>query len=223
MFGQTQANEAPFLGAGVNALQTLQNLTGTNPAGTNPDGTPLAAGTGSGPLNAPFTTADFQSSPGYQFQVQQGQNAIENQASVGGFGGNTLKALTTFGEGVANQDYWNAYNAYVGQQNQQFNQLSSIAGIGENAAGALNTAGTNVANNVGNIATNSATQIGNNTIGAGNANAAGTVASTNALSGGLNSLASNYFLSNLLNSGGGGGNPFASGAFSAPAYGGAAV
>lgn len=183
MFNQTQANEKPFLDAGTNALTALQQGIGIGP-GTN--------NTGTGPLNAPFTTADFQTSPGYQFQMQQGENAVlNNRSALGGVNsGNTLKALTSFGQGVANQDYWNAYNAYVNQQNQKFGQLQTVAGSGQNAAANLGALGTQVG-----------ASVGNNIVNAGNASAAGTVGTANAISGGINNLSQNYLLASALNSG----------------------
>lgn len=196
-FQQTQQAEAPYAAAGGNALTALQAGLGIGPGG---------GGVGTGSLNTPFTTADFHNSPGYQFQVQQGENAVLNNASATGGvkSGNTLKALTQFGQGTANQDYWNAYNAYVGQQNQQFNQLNSVVGTGANAVNNTATFGQNTANNVA-----------NNTIGAGNAQAAGIVGSASAINNGITgaagSLSQNFLLSSLLNGSvpgmnGGGGN-----------------
>ena len=183
MFNQTQANEKPFLDAGSNALVALQQGIGVGP-GTNNSGT--------GPLNKPFTMADYQTSPGYQFQLQQGENAVlNNKSALGGVNsGNTLKALTSYGQGVANQDYWNAYNAYVNGQNQKFGQLQTVAGSGQNAAANLGALGTQVG-----------ASVGNNIVNAGNASAAGTVVSANAINNGLNGLSQNYLLASALNSG----------------------
>lgn len=130
-----------------------------------------------GPYTGPPNTQGFQGSPGYAFQVNQGLNALNNQASATGgvVSGNTLKALQSFGQGQANTT-WNQYLA----------QLSGLVSSGQNAAGNLGTVGTNVAN-----------QIGSNLIGAGNATAAGQVASANAFSG----LANNSAIQNLLTSG----------------------
>lgn len=206
MFTTTKGLEQPFVGAGVNALQNLQNLTGNYPGGVGPDGTPYAAGTGSGPLNTPFSPAQYQASPGYAFQMGQGEQAIDDTASARGgvAGGNTLKALTTFGQGLANSDYQQALINYMAQQNQQFGQLDTLATGGQNAAANLGSTATTVGSNVA-----------NNITGAGNASAAGTVSATNALTGGIQGLGSNYLLAQLLGQGGGGAggldfNPFAS-------------
>lgn len=178
MFNQTTANEAPYLQAGNSALSALQSGLGLGPGGT-----------GVGSLNAPFTLANFQQSPGYIFQMQQGENAVlNNRSALGGVNsGNTLKALTQFGQGVANQDYWNSYNAYTQRQNQQFGQLQTLAGSGQNAAANLGAIGTQVGQS-----------IGSNIIGAGNAQAAGTVGLGQALSSGINGVANNSQLAYLL-------------------------
>lgn len=189
MFNQTQANEAPYLAAGNNALPALLNGLGIGGGNT----------TGTGSLNAPFTMQQFQNSPGYNFQLQQGENAVLNNASATGGvkSGNTLKALTQYGQGVANQDYWNAYNAYTTNQNTNFNRLQTIAGSGQNAAANLGSLGSQVASNVG-----------ANQIGAGNSISAGQVGSATAINNGINGVSSNYLLSSLLN-GGGANNGFA--------------
>lgn len=139
------------------------------------------------PLLKPFTQADFQSSPGYNFQLQQGLDAVNNNAAAKGPTGNTLKDLMTYGEGLANQDWWNAYNAYTGRQNQTFNMLSGVSGSGQSAAA-----------NLGGIGANTAGQIGNNVIGAGNASAAGTIGASNAFGGAANNIGQNYMLYQLM-------------------------
>lgn len=49
----------------------------------------------------------YQKSPGYDFRMAQGIKAIDNSASAKGMrnSGATLKALTQYGQGVADQDY----------------------------------------------------------------------------------------------------------------------
>lgn len=188
MFNQTQANEAPYMAAGGNALTSLLNGLGIGPN----DGSGPAGNIPYGSLTKPFTLADYQTSPGYQFELQQGQDAVMNKASsMGGVNsGNTLKALTSYSEGVANQDYQQAYNNYVAQQAQRFSQLQNITGSGQNAAG-----------NLGALGAQTGTNIGNNIVSAGNASAAGTVGSANAINSGINSVGQNYLLSSVLNSG----------------------
>lgn len=192
MFNQTQANEAPYMAAGGNALAALQQGLGLG-----------AGGTGQGSLNTPFSAAQYQQSPGYAFQMQQGEQAIQDTASAHGgvMGGNTLKALTQYGQGLANTDYQQALNNYMAQQNQQFSQLQTLAGSGQNAAA-----------NLGALGSQTATNIGNNDLAAGNAASAGAVGISNSIGSAANGLGSNYLLASLLNGGG------ASGATSAGAF-----
>lgn len=179
MFNRIQGNEQPYMDAGTNALRSL--MSGVNGPGGGP-----------GDLNRPFTLADFHHSPGYNFQMQEGVNTIQNNASAQGGvnSGNTLKALTRYGQGVANQDYWNAYNSFTQNQNQRFGQLDTLAGSGQNAAA-----------NLGAIGSQTAASVGNNIIGAGNATSAGQVGGANAISNGLNGIGNNFLLAYLTNPG----------------------
>lgn len=140
--------------------------------------------------------------------MNQGQQAVNNSASsTGGVNsGNTLKALTQYGQGLANQ----TYQQYLG-----------------NVSGLANT-GLQAANAIGNFGQNTASEVGGNTIGAGNALAAGTVGGANSLNTGLGSLgtiAQQLAFSNQLKgltgggSGGGGyfGNIFGSSGGGVPA------
>ena len=186
-FNTTTKNLAPFLQGGTNTLATLLKQLGI---GTNGQLTPGA------PLTTPFNASLYHQSPGYQFQLNQGLNAVQNASSAtGGINsGNTLKALTQYGQGVANQDYYQGQQVYQGQQNQLFNYLQTLAGSGQNAGAQLGALGNAAAANQGNFVTQ-----------AGNALAAGTIGQANALTGGINGVSSNFLLASLLSGGGGGG------------------
>lgn len=138
-FQQTQQNQKPWLEAGQAALPQLSQMA-------------------SSPVN--FTKQDFLNNmdPGYQFNLEQGQQALERSAAARGglMSGGILKDLSSYSQGVASNEYSNAYNRFMNNQNTQFNRLASMAGIGQNALGAINSAGMNMANNVGNIMTGSA-------------------------------------------------------------------
>lgn len=60
----------------------------------------------------------FEQSPGYQFRMQQGQQAIERAAAAAGSYGSgaNLKDLTRFGQGVASQEYGSYVNRLLGLQ-----------------------------------------------------------------------------------------------------------
>jgi len=167
MFNQTQANVAPWLEAGQSSLKDL--MAGIKPGGQYAQ-TPYT----------PFTMDQFHQDPGYQFQLQQGQNSITNAMSKsGGANSNNLKGLMSFSQGLANTDYQQALNNYIQQfqlgnssKQQQFSNVSGIAAEGLGAGLKQGQIGTQVGQDVG-----------SNIIGAGNAKAAGTVGSVNALTG----------------------------------------
>lgn len=80
---------------------------------------------------------DHTTSPGYQFRLDEGMRAVEGSAASKGMlmSGGTLKDLTRFGQGVAADDY-----------NDQFNRLSTLAGMGSAATSSTAAAGSNYAN-----------------------------------------------------------------------------
>lgn len=179
MFDQTQQNIAPWLQGGVNGLNSLQNLYGIGPGGQGA-GSPVLSALGIGPNGQPtgagVNPTGFQGSPGFQFQKQQGIDAATNAAArTGGLGGNALKAITQFGTGLANTDWYNYLSSLNSGWNSLTGGLANLSGQGASAAGQLGNQSANVGN-----------QVGQNTIGAGNAQASGIIGSANALTGGLN-------------------------------------
>lgn len=79
-------------------------------------------------LQAPDMEA-LMSDPGYQFQLQQGQQALDRSLASRGLGqsGAALKAAQQYGQGLANQ----TYNDYFNRQSQIANQgLGAGLGIG---------------------------------------------------------------------------------------------
>jgi hypothetical protein len=177
--------------------------TGSKPI--SPGSTPsMASGGGAGPTQAnvsPTRTQDPAQSinqwltqlPGYQFQLQQGTQAVENSAAARGMqlSSNDMHAIDQFGQGLAGTTF-----------NQWLDRLNNLSTQGANAA----------TGNATNIMQTSG-MIGNNMIGAGNALAAGQVATGNALSSGFGDAANNYMWQNMMKnifstggSGGGGGD-----------------
>src|SRR5882724_4294864 len=151
-FSQIQNNLAPFLSGGRSGSVALADLLGIS---TGPDGSfqfnpsapllqdPIARAGGAPPSLAgmpqyaepPFTQAMFQQSPGYQYQLQQIIDATQNAGSVkgGAVSGNALKALQANAGGLANQDWWNAYNKYDQNYQNQFNAANQGFQFGYNA------------------------------------------------------------------------------------------
>lgn len=184
---QTRESLQPFINAGYGAQLSLSNLLGI--------GTPTDSGT-YGSLTKPFNAQTWEQwkDPGYDFQLQQGQQALQNSqaAKDGVLSGAALKDLIGFNQGMANTAYQNAFGRYMTQNDATYNRLSSLLGIGENAAAGVGNTGAQVTSNIANTLTSGAA-----------AEAAGTVGSANAISGGINNAAGYYALSGMLGGGAG--------------------
>lgn len=76
---------------------------------------------------------NYLGSTGYNFQLQQGQNAITSNAASRGLlnSGATAKGLTQYGQGLASQ----SFNNYLGQ-------LGGLSSAGQTALGQVGSAGT---------------------------------------------------------------------------------
>lgn len=188
-FDQIQQNNAPFLQTGTAANQQLGQLLGlgsNNMENMPTYGSSDSSSGGYGSLAQPFTLADFQADPGYQFTLQQGQQALNRAASAGGkyFSGAAIKGLTDYNQNAASTQYQTAYNNYNTNQTNLYNRLAGVSGAGQTASSSDATAGTNAAN-----------QISSNITGAGNAQAAGTVGQANAWSTGLNGIGNDALFS----------------------------
>ena len=183
----------------------------------------------------PPTIQQAEQYPGFQFQQQQGDQAITNQASATGelLDPNTSRALSQYNQNLAQTDYTNvfnqamqqyqqAYNIFNNNQTNQFNRLSSIAGNGQTSTNALNAGGYQTAGSTGNILLGSAGQIGNQLNNAGAATASGYVGGANAIGGALgnstSALGQYLTLQQIMNMNQGGGGT-SGGSFNPNSYG----
>ncbi len=170
-FAQTRSDLAPYRDAGGAGINQLLALLGLGPGGAGGQQTALAG------------------TPGYQFTLDQGMQGLQNSLAArgGAMGGNALKAIMGYGQGLASTNF-----------QQAVGDASGLAGIGENAAAATGTFGANAANAGAGLIT-----------GAGNAGAAGTMGGVNALAGGLGGIGQNALqyalLTQLANQSGGAG------------------
>lgn len=100
------------------------------------------------PNNSPASHMD----PGYQFRRDQGNVGIENNAATAGLlqSGDTLRGLQTYGQGMASQEYNNAFNRYV--QEGQFKQSNAL--MGQNASALTGQLANQGAANVSNTTSN---------------------------------------------------------------------
>lgn len=153
-FDRQMELQAPFREAGVRALNKLEGAS----------------------EYTPFGMAQFQADPGYGFRFEQGQKALERSAAARGglISGNTGGALQQFGQGLASQEYQNAFNRYQTERSARLNPLQSLAGVGQTSVNALGQAGQNYASGMGEA------------LGAGaQARASGYMGTANAIGGGV--------------------------------------
>ena len=103
-----------------------------------------------GSLLQSFGMDQYEADPGYQFRLDQGQKQLERQLAAQGktYSPEAAKALMGYNQGMASQEYGNAYNRYQNDQNTIFNRLAGISGLGQQQAQLLNQSGENYANNV---------------------------------------------------------------------------
>lgn len=162
MFDQVRGDLNPYRQAGNTSLQQLM-------IGMKPNGF----------FNQTYSGQDIYDDPSYKFRVNQGNNAIQGGAAAQGglLSGATLKALQNYGQESASQEYQNAYNRFNADQTNQYNRLSNLVGIGQNAAAQTGSAGTQTAQ-----------AIANNTMQGANSQAAGTIAAGNSVANGFGSL-----------------------------------
>jgi len=171
-YDQARADNAPFRTTGISALDQVAKLYGLDTTDANGN---VVKGSG----KADFSS--FNTSPDFQFNLQQGQDAINRSAAAKGglLSGAAVKAGQTYASGLAS----NQFNSYVGN-------LEGLAGAGQSATNATTAAGTNMANQ------NSAA-----IMGAGNARASAYNENGQTIANTTNGLASNYLLYRYLNPG----------------------
>jgi len=203
IYGDQRRDQQPYQDLGTAAIAQLMKRIGMG----TPDFQTPDDFKGPDDFTAP-SLEEARNSPGYQFAKQEGESSIvKGQAAAGGaFTGGTLRALDSFGTGLADSTYSNVFNRSLStyKQNldknlgvfntnlnknlggyqanlagdaQEFSQLLAPAQLGENATA-----------QIGNVGSHAATSIADLMTGKGNAQAAGTVGSANAWGGALSGL-----------------------------------
>ena len=156
-YGQGVGFQQPYMGAGAGAVNQLSQLYGPG-----------------GVYTKQPTYDELSLDPGYNFRIQQGQQAMLNAARGGGLAGSgaALKAAARYGAGEASQEYNNAYARFMANRAAVTQGLTGLAGLGANAAnvssGLAGTTGANTANVYTGTAANTANLAG--TTGANLAN-----------------------------------------------------
>lgn len=169
MFNIQNENQRPYREAGYGALKEIQDNMST--------------------YNKPFTMADFQADPGYQFTMDEGRKAIEasSAAHSGLLSGNELANASKYANNLASTEFGNAYNRYQTNNTNNFNRLSTLAGLGQTATQNTNSSAQQTGN-----------EIGQNLVGIGNAQASGQVGSANAINNGIGQGINGYMNYSIL-------------------------
>jgi len=123
---------------------------------------------------AEFTPDQFLAGqdPAYAFRMDEGLKALDQTAAARGglLSGNALQAAQTYGQGLASQEYQNAFARYQTERANTLGSYQALQSVGQNAA----------------------VQQGSQITAAGNAQAAGTVASANVWSDAISNIGSSY-------------------------------
>lgn len=154
---------------------------------------------------AQFTYADYANDPAFQFEMEQGTNAISHNAAARGLAssGNVLKDLTRFGQGLAATYYDQAFNRFMQGRGLQQAAATTLAGQGLNAAGQqsnnimqtgqyVGNTGMDVANFMANFGLQGENLAANYRVNGQNARGAGLLGQANAITGAVNQ-AQTYF------------------------------
>lgn len=130
-FDLTRQDFAPYRETGVNALKQLE-----------------------AEINQPVSAQDVMSDPGYQFGLQQGQQALDRKiAAMGGrVSGAAIKAAGRFGTDYASS----GFNAAYQRRQDRLNRLAALAGVGQSATGSSAAAGAQSSNAISSLLQNRA-------------------------------------------------------------------
>ena len=117
MFNRQVELQEPFRQVGVNALPELVEAS----------------------RYTPFGMEQFQADPGYGFRLKEGLRALENSAAARGglLSGNTMRGITRYSQGLASDEYTNAFNRYQAERAARLNPLQSLAGMGQSNAATM--------------------------------------------------------------------------------------
>ena len=180
---QARTDLAPYMATGKAALGDVASLYGLTGTGVPTSSTPP-------PSPGEPDYSKFFSSPDYEFALEQGILALDRSAAARGqlTGGGHLRDLTSFGQGLASQQYGN-----------YFNRLMSLVQGGQSAATAAANAAVGAGTNLANLSMNFGNSAANSTQNQGAAAASGAVGVANALS----NLPTNLLYAQYLNNNGG--------------------
>ena len=181
-YKQARSDLTPWRDAGLEALETVKKM--------NADGEFYRE------FKQP-TEGDMMVDPGYQFRVSQGERALTRNYGGSGQKGAFGKALLTYGQNMASQEYGNVYNRSLtthqqnyGQQVDKYNRFAGLAGTGQQTSLNLASLGQQSVQNQSGALQYGASALGAGEVGAQNTLLSGEMAAYNAEQSQSNSMLS---------------------------------
>ena len=192
MFNRQVELQEPFREAGLTAQNRMLTLLGLEGG--------EAGAPDYGRYAKDFTMADFEADPGYGFRMSEGMKALERSAAARGglLSGATLKGIERFGQGLASEEYLNAFNRYQTNRANQLNPLQSLYGSGQTSANALTSAAGATGAGMANTYMGAGQGVGSALIAGGQGRASGYMNMASALNQGLSTGANLYMQSQYL-------------------------
>jgi hypothetical protein len=184
--------QEPYRQAGLTGQNRLMELMGLG-------GNVGAAGYGK--YAKDFGAADYQADPGYAFRLSEGMKQLGAgaRASGGAVSGRTMMGAQNYAQGLASQEYQNAFNRYQTNRANQLQPLGNLMSSGQSAAANQGAAAGQYGTAGGNLITGAGQAIGAGQYGAGQSMAAGQLGAANTWNNALGTLGSAYQTNAMLN------------------------
>lgn len=188
-FNIAKSGYDPYSQFGIEATNRLATLMGLRP------------GAQSGSLMQQPTLEELQMDPGYAFREQQGMKALNQSMAAKSLGvsGTGIKGALEFGQGLASQEYGNAYNRFMQNRANQIGLLQGGVQTGFGAAQGVGNAAVGTGTNIANTMLGAGTALGQGLEQAGQARASGYMGGATALGQALQSPMQNYMAYSMMN------------------------
>ena len=184
--------QEPYRQAGLTGQNRLMELMGLG-------GDASAAGYGK--YARDFGMQDYQADPGYAFRLKEGMKQLAGGARAGGgaVSGRTMMGAQDYAQGLASQEYQNAFNRYQTSRANQLQPLGNLMASGQSAASNQGAAAGQYGATGGNLLTGAGQAIGAGQLGAGQSMAAGQLGAGQTWANALGGVGSAYQTNAMLN------------------------
>lgn len=195
-----QGQNVDAQGNPVTAAPQLQNY-GATPEQMAGAAKQFAGPGGTGQFTQTFKPSDLTTDPSYQWRLDQGARMIKNSQSGKGLLGSSQSQidLMNYGQGAASQEYQNAYNRFMQNQETAYGRLAGLAGIGTNTAGNIGAAGQAAGQGIGSTTMAGVGASNQALLGGAQAQASGAIGQANAWGGAMQGGMNNWMTLQYLN------------------------